>query len=305
LRKAGIARTLRRASCAGAAGVGRLAGMVVSLSGSADRAIKGSSEQIEVTVVANECSCAGFGYLRGMSSRSKNLLGQRLRYFSQGNFHGVSANWLRKQCDGIYSNVELFAQSEHCPFQISIDDLKEGELIFNSVLNEKSGSNFEKNFDCEVGLASFLFAFILAKKPSVVVETGVANGITTNLIMKALERTGGTLHSFDIESKTQNVYVGRGNWYFHHLRGDLEADLQTQINQIGAVDLWIHDSNHGYRWQTFEYLLAARVLTADGTLVSDDIDSSTAWGLASEHILDYSSAIFDNRKFIGVARIKS
>ena len=239
-----------------------------------------------------------------MDSRRASLFGQRWRYFSQGNIHGVSANWLRKQCDGIYSTVGEFLQSEHSPAQISAQTLEEGEQVFLSILQKKSGANYERNFDCEVGLASFLYAYILTRKPITVIETGVANGITTNAIMKALEQTGGTLHSFDIDARTQNVYTGTGNWNFHHLKGNLEKSFEAQILEIGDVELWIHDSNHGYLWQSFEYQLASRVLTADGILVSDDIDSSTAWGLASRDFLEPSSAIFDNRKFLGVAKIK-
>ena len=100
------------------------------------------------------------------------------------------------------------------------------------------------------------------------------------------------------------MYTGTGNWNFRHLKGNLEKSLEAQILEIGDVGLWIHDSNHGYLWQSFEYQLASRVLTADGILVSDDIDSLTAWGLASQDFLEPSSAIFDNRKFIGVAIIK-
>ena len=77
------------------------------------------------------------------------------------------------------------------------------------------------------------------------------------------------------------------------------------MTEIGDVDLWIQDSNHGYLWQAYEYLLASRVLTTDGVLVSDDIDSSIAWGLGSKDFLGPSSAIFDNRNFIGVAKIRT
>ncbi len=245
------------------------------------------------------------GYLRGMDSRRVSLFGQRWRYFSQGNIHGVSANWLRKQCTGIYSTVGEFLQSEHSPAQISTQSLLEGEQVFRSILEKKSGANYEKNFDCEVGLASFLYAYILTSKPLTVIETGVANGITTNTMMKALEQTGGALHSFDIDARTQNVYTGTGNWSFYHLNGNLEKSLEAHVTEIGDVDLWIHDSNHGYLWQAYEYQLASRVLTTDGVLVSDDIDSSTAWGLASKDFLEPSSAIFDSRKFIGVAKIRT
>lgn len=246
-----------------------------------------------------------FGYLRGVDSRQKSLLGQRWQYFRKGNFHGVSANWLRKQCDGIYSSVLEFIENDQSCSHIPPAVLREGEKIFQSILKEKSGVNYLNNFDCEIGLASFLYAYILTEKPFTVVETGVANGITTNAIMKALESTNGNLHSFDIDIRSQNVYTGPGNWHFHHLTGNLERSIQNKIQEIGKVDLWIHDSNHGFMWQIFEYTLAAKFLALGGLLVSDDIDSSTAWGIASRDIFEHSSAIFDNRKFVGVAKLKS
>ena len=77
--------------------------------------------------------------------------------------------------------------------------------------------------------------------------------------------------------------------------------LQEIISNIGMINLWIHDSNHGYQWQAFEYDLAADSLQKNGILVSDDIDSSTAWVLASKSRFKKSFGIFDNLKFFGVA----
>ena len=238
-----------------------------------------------------------------MRNRKLSLLQQRLRYLSKGNFHGVSGNWLAKQCDSLSSGVFEFASDTNCPVKISAANIKAAAEIFQRIVSKKSGKNFGKNFDCEVGLASFLYAHIIESKPSVVVETGVANGITTNVIMKALEKTGGVLHSFDVDPRTENVYKGNGLWNFHLLEGNFERDLELQISRIGKVDLWIHDSNHGYKWQAFEYDLAVSTLNSSGLIVSDDIDASTAWGLASNSIFRKSFGIFDARKFFGVATI--
>jgi predicted O-methyltransferase YrrM len=236
-----------------------------------------------------------------MDSRKRLLLGQRLNYLVHGNFHGVSANWLAKQSGHLFSNVHEFAISDKSKIRLSKESLHRGESVFRSVLREKSGKNFKQNFDCEIGLASFLYAYVITYRPKVIVETGVANGITTNVILKAIEQVGGTLHSLDVDPRTQNVYRGPGDWRFHLLAGNLQKELRSQSNKIGAVDLWIHDSDHGFLWQTFEYELAKKCLADNGVLVSDDIDSSTAWGLASKKLFARSLGIFDNRKFFGVA----
>ena len=226
-----------------------------------------------------------------------------MQYLRYGNLHGVSANWLSKKCDFLYPSVDALLRVQGTESGISAKTLNEGKLLFHELIAKQSGKNYGNNFDCEEGLAAFLYSYVLTKKPTVIVETGVANGITTNILMKALEITGGELHSFDIDPKTQNVYRGKGNWSFHLLTKNYGSALRSYIQEIGDVDLWIHDSNHGYSWQAFEYSLALETLVEGGVLVSDDIDSSTAWGFACESEFNSSIGVFDNRKFLGIANI--
>lgn len=238
-----------------------------------------------------------------MYKSARSVLRQRLRYLRYGNLHGVSANWLSKKCDFLYPNIDAFLKSQGTKSRISAKTLNEGKMLFHGLIAKQSGKNYGNNFDCEEGLAAFLYSYVMTNKPAVIVETGVANGITTNILMKALEKTGGELHSFDIDPKTQNVYRGKGNWSFHLLTKDYDSALKNYVQEIGSVNLWIHDSNHGYSWQAFEYSLALTTLVEDGVLVSDDIDSSTAWGLASEFEFNSSFGVFDTRKFLGIANI--
>jgi predicted O-methyltransferase YrrM len=239
-----------------------------------------------------------------MASQKVKLFKQRVNYFTKGNFHGVSANWLGKKCDSLYSSSEQFIRDCTEFHSVDLGLLSVGASHFEDAKKIKSEINYGKNFDCEAGLASFLYAVILTNKPRVVVETGVANGITTNVIMAALEKTGGTLHSFDVDVKTKNVYMGKGNWVFHHLDKDFKNTLLKSVEKIHNIDMWLHDSDHGFMWQSFEYELATKVLTPSGILVSDDIDSSTAWGIASEQTFSKSFGVFDTRKFFGVAKIR-
>lgn len=243
------------------------------------------------------------GYHSSVLALKRNLVWQRLNYLVHGNFHGVSANWLAKKSDRLSPSASHLLCNWDFLNDLEMKYLKEGERIYHKVLSSKSGINYSNNFDCEVGLASFLYAFILSREPRIVIETGVANGITTNVIMSALQKYGGTLHSFDINPKTSNVYLGHGDWHFHLLSGNLQKDLLKQVGGISEADMWIHDSNHGYLWQSFEFHLAKSVLKNDGILVSDDIDSSTAWGLSSEILFRESWGVFDERKFFGVARM--
>jgi hypothetical protein len=121
--------------------------------------------------------------------------------------------------------------------------------------------------------------------------------------MAALEQTGGHLHSFDILPHAGSVYTGAGKWTFHLLQSrNLFKETRTSVSTLGAIQLWVHDSNHGYTWQKFEYELAFSVLDSEGWLISDDIDASPAFGEISGRLNIHALGLVDHRKLIGVAR---
>lgn len=223
----------------------------------------------------------------------------RLNLLLHGNFHGVSCNWLSKKLDYIYESPKQFADHNPNNWGIMAEDIHKGKQLYEGVVKNLSKKIYGESYDCESGLASFLYAYILRVKPRVIIETGVANGITTNIIMQALEKTGGELHSFDIDQRCKNVYSGHGNWHFHQLVKPYSRNLIQLSAKISNVGIWLHDSNHGYLWQNFEYKLAYQKLSKDGILVTDDIDSSPAFGEFAKLKSNASVGIFDNRKFFG------
>jgi hypothetical protein len=109
-----------------------------------------------------------------------------LKYLFYGNVHGVSPDWLSKRLDYLFSSTAELAVDPNLKFRIPESTIVIGARVFKDVLEEKSGRNYFPNYDCEQGMASFLYASNLGLRPTLVVETGVANGISTNVIMKTL-----------------------------------------------------------------------------------------------------------------------
>ena len=184
-----------------------------------------------------------------------------------------------------------------------IDFIAKAKDLFCTVTKTQSNITSSR-WNAEEQLFILLYSLIRANNSKLIIETGVANGITTNAIMKALEESGanGELNSFDVLPETSKAYSGVGNWKFHLLKEkNAHKQIKSVVSSLPKVDVWVHDSNHGYRWQKFEYLLALSVLGKNGILISDDIDASSAWGdLAKTHFRK-SYVIFDSRKFIGIA----
>jgi predicted O-methyltransferase YrrM len=228
---------------------------------------------------------------------------KRASLFLHGNRDGVSLNFLQKSTNRIFLSTEDFMINSKLNYSDLLKDLSTAKILYKKVLEENRLITSER-WNAELELFSLLYALVKSKKPQLLVETGVANGVSTSAIMSALDEDNsfGSLSSFDILPETKDAYLGKGKWSFHLLdKKRTHKQLSAAVRNSPLVDIWLHDSNHGYRWQKFEYLLALSRLKEGGILISDDIDASPAWGeLAKSHFKE-SYIIFDSRKFVGIA----
>jgi len=228
---------------------------------------------------------------------------KRASLFLHGNRDGVSLNFLQKSTNGIFLSTEDFMINSKLNYSDLLKDLSTAKILYKKVLEEHRLITSER-WNAELELFSLLYVLVKSKKPQLLVETGVANGVSTSAIMSALheDNSSGSLNSFDVLPETKEAYLGKGKWNFHLLdKKRTHKQLSVAVGNSPLVDIWLHDSNHGYRWQKFEYLLALSRLKEDGVLISDDIDASPAWGeLAKSHFRE-SYIIFDSRKFVGIA----
>lgn len=173
---------------------------------------------------------------------------------------------------------------------------------------DRSVSVFPKMYDSDDLTREAIWRVILATKPKVVVETGVANGLSTQTILSALHAIGnGHLYSFDIEESARESVPKdlRSRWTFTALNAktamrDLRKSVEPWAPEVGV---WFHDSDHGYRWQSEEYRLASKCLAPGGILITDDADGTEAFAdFCSMHPSWLVSALFDTRKVCGFAR---
>lgn len=123
------------------------------------------------------------------------------------------------------------------------------------------------------------YAVARAIAPELVVETGVANGVSTAYLLLALDQNGkGTLHSIGLDDPAflaPGRTLGwvaperlRSRWTLHV--GPSEALLPTMLKRLGAIDVFIHDSLHTYEHMWFEFQLAYPSLRTGGLLLADD-----------------------------------
>lgn len=166
-----------------------------------------------------------------------------------------------------------------------------------------------------------LYGLVRELKPKTLIETGVCNGVSTAVILAALERNdGGALYSIDLPEYTDTDYeegtfwegkkgavIPKGNppgWLipdkyrerWHLILGRSQEKLPELLDELGEIDFFIHDSEHSYECMTFEYQQAWKYLKPGGLLVSDDISWNASFddfsGLHSREInvIDWNMA---------------
>lgn len=163
-------------------------------------------------------------------------------------------------------------------------------------------------YDSDTLTREAIWSILLASKPDIVVETGVANGLSSQTILSGLEANGrGRLYSFDVDPRTEDSVPTelRHRWVFKALtpKTAMKTLSASVLPLAGKVGVWFHDSDHNYSWQRSEFELAARTLGQGGVLISDDADGTEAFAdFCLEHPDWASSALFDTRKVCGFAR---
>jgi predicted O-methyltransferase YrrM len=148
---------------------------------------------------------------------------------------------------------------------------------------------------------------IRAFQPKIVVETGVANGVSSSYILLALQKNGrGTLYSVGLNDP-QYLPAGKPlGWVvpellksrWNLLIGDSCALLPSLLAKLGTIDLFIHDSLHTYDHMLWEYRTAFPYLRPGGLLFSDDAAWNPAFSEFCQEVAAKHTAILRGVGFL-------
>ncbi len=165
--------------------------------------------------------------------------------------------------------------------------------------------------DGDRGLARVVWCLTRHLRAASVVETGVARGITSRVILEALERNGGgRLYSIDLPAldTTFHAEIGaavprdlRARWTY--LNGTSRSRLPALLEELGEIDLFVHDSSHTARNLRFE-LEGAWGALRKGAVVADDIERNSAFGKFTRtrpDIPSFVAAADDGGALFGIA----
>jgi hypothetical protein len=134
------------------------------------------------------------------------------------------------------------------------------------------------------------YAAVRALAPDCIVETGIANGVSSSYLLIALHKNKrGRLHSVGLPDaaflppgQAPGWIVPewlRAAWRVH--LGDAREIVPRLLEQLGKIEMFIHDSLHTYDHMMWEFETAYPHLQSGGLLISDD-------GLSNNSFCDFA-----------------
>ena len=146
--------------------------------------------------------------------------------------------------------------------------------------------------DGDPAQAKAIWCLVAHLRPATVVETGVAHGLTSRVILESLHRNGnGHLWSVDLPAVDPALHheIGmavpedlRSRWTY--VRGTSRRRLPELVRGLQRVDLFIHDSLHTARNTCFELDTVWPALPPGGAAVVDDIDRNLGFSRFTERV---------------------
>ena len=196
--------------------------------------------------------------------------------------------------------------------EININQYHLSDIAYKAFLKKKS-LNFSEEQKKRIGgggmyvLLNFLVSYF---KPKNIVETGVAAGVSSHAILKALEDNKiGHLFSSDLPiMRLENPVkiVGalvdkklRVNWRLY-LKGDKE-NLKLIKTKINKIDLIHYDSEKRYHGREYAFNYLDKLIGTDTIIVMDDIqDNSFFYDYLKKKKIKNFKIFQYERKYVGL-----
>ncbi len=168
-----------------------------------------------------------------------------------------------------------------------LEEIRNGEFV---PMNSLPGVSLPGNKPVHL-FGKFLYFIVRCAKPEIMIETGVAHGVSSWTILNAMHRNGmGKLYSIDLPNldlksyNPQNISQQSG-WVvpdllrqkWELLLGSSNELLPPLIQKLGKIDIFFHDSDHSYQNMMFEFKEIYPALKKSGLIISDDVHKNESF----------------------------
>jgi hypothetical protein len=192
--------------------------------------------------------------------------------------------------------------------EVAIENLRREFFRYQSGLSltllEPRKSFFATEYDLGSGMSEILYLAVRTKRPIKVIETGVAAGVSTNLILSVLQENGvGNCVSIDITDEVGEVIENllKRRWELQVLpEFSREKAFREILVANSDATLFLHDSDHSNSWQIKEFCGVTELLTKVELILFDDI-SEALIAFIQENYPDFRILVIDEGgKYSGV-----
>jgi hypothetical protein len=138
--------------------------------------------------------------------------------------------------------------------------------------------------DADPALGAATWCAVRHHRPTTVLETGVARGVTSRIILEALSLNGaGQLWSLDLphpfrpelhkETAAAVPTSCRDRWTY--IRGSSRSQLPSLVSRLKKIDMFVHDSLHTGRNMRFELNTVWPAMHGGDLALVDDVDNQS------------------------------
>ena len=134
---------------------------------------------------------------------------------------------------------------------------------------------FDNVFDLGMSMSRLVYHLCRHISPDCVLETGVAAGMSSTVVLAALEKNGnGILSSVDVSAQVGELIPEkfRHRWNLNVLPlNRKEKHFSHLVSELKGSKLFLHDSDHSDYWQQFEFEEAFSALQDCRYFLFDDV----------------------------------
>jgi predicted O-methyltransferase YrrM len=157
----------------------------------------------------------------------------------------------------------------------------ERDAQLRSTLEHRLRSRPDRNRHARYGRRLGWYAAARIRKPRLIVETGVHDGLGSAVLLRALSRNAadghpGRLLSFDIREDVGWLIDEGLRELLELVIGDTRS-LLPPVLEGREVEMFIHDSDHSHEHETFEFETIAKFARPGAILISDNAHAGTAF----------------------------
>ena len=212
--------------------------------------------------------------------------------------------------------IKSLTKTDDRDIKLYISEILSDNKFNDSIAKKADFGTGEKPFSYQIAvdMASRLALYVLcrAKKPAVVVETGVGSGTSSSFILCALDKNGrGKLFSIDVP-----WYTVTHNWKDHFVNNEIKPHpFETQsgwiipdyligrwelsigmsneklpplLKNTGLVDVFFHDSEHSYENMSWEFRTIWPGLKKNGVMLVHNVDNNNAFAEFEQNVGGHS-----------------